>query len=189
MHVEISRAWVYIQYNTHAWGKHLGHTLTPQRLQNLQAFGPGQVSPLQFPLHSSWGSPFASGRLISGGCSSPLFICTAEMVKVSPARKEGENEGYPAFRPERVTQCMGETRTLSKLRSPAGTGSLGSTKQQDQAEAVGFCLAWFYSVCSPFHPPASQPPQTWEGQILPRQSIFFKFFLPCHLPGSPRSAS
>lgn len=106
------------------------HTqLTPKAAKIYKPLALGQVSPLQFPTPQLPGAlPCLRKVNFRWLFPSPLFFICTEMVKVSPARKEGENEGYPAFRPERVTQCMGETRTLSKAQEPSRNWEPGPQK-------------------------------------------------------------
>ena len=181
---------VYVHSVIHTHGGNIwSHTrLTPKTAKIYKPLALGRFSPLQVPTPQL---PGALPCLLKVNFrwlfpSHLFFICT-EMVKISPARKEGGNEGYPAFRPERVTQCMGETGTLSKAQDPSRDWEPGpqKTARPRRSSRILSCLVLI--ACSPFHPSVSQPPQTWEARYFPGRA-FFQVLSALPPPRSPRSA-
>ena len=142
------------------------HTqLTPKAAKIYKLLAFGQVSPPQFPTPQLPGAlPCLRKVNFRWLFPSPLFFIRTEMVKVSPARKEGENEEYPAFRPERVTQCIVETRTLYKVQEPGRDWEPGPQKTAGPSRSSRILSCLVLIACSRFHPSASQPPQTWAAR-------------------------
>ena len=121
------------------------HTqLTPKAAKIYKPLALGQVSPLQFPTPQLPGAlpclRKVNFRWLSLVCSFSSaqrwsrFLQQGKKGKMSSTQPSGLRGSHNAWvRPGHSPKC----------RSPAGTRSLGHKKQQDQAEAVGFCLAWF----------------------------------------------
>lgn len=156
------------------------HTqLTPKAAKIYKPLALGQSPHCSSPLHSSLGLSLASGRLISGGCSLvPSFSSAQRWSRFLQQGKKGKMRGTKPSGLRGSHNAWVRPGHSPKRRSPAGTGSLGHKKTAGPSRSSRILSCLVLIICSPFHPPGSQPPQTWEGQILPRQGIFSSSFCP-----------